>query len=103
MAESDDERIADLESVLQHDDPRFARGLGKGHPRRPREYRRGRAWLAMILAVAAVVTGATMPHGLLLAAGLVMAALAVNLFDSTRRRPLRLRRLRWRGLRRPKP
>ncbi|MGW8354379.1 DUF3040 domain-containing protein [Streptomyces wedmorensis] len=113
MPESDDEKIVDFEAALRHDDPRFAKGLGRGRPRRPHEYRRGRAWPAMILAVAAVVTGAMLPHGLLLAAGLVMAALAVNLFDSTRRRPLRrcplrrrplrLRRLRWRSLRRRKP
>lgn len=37
MGEPDDERIADLEARLWHDDPRFARGLGKGRPRRPRE------------------------------------------------------------------
>ncbi|MFJ3877142.1 DUF3040 domain-containing protein [Streptomyces sp. NPDC090077] len=86
MTDSDDERIADIEALLWHDDPRFARGLGKGRPRRPREYRRGRAWLAMALALAAVVTGALVPHGLVLAAGLIMAALAVNLFDTTRRR-----------------
>ncbi|WP_412074770.1 DUF3040 domain-containing protein [Streptomyces xanthophaeus] len=93
MAESDDETIADLEAALWHDDPRFARGLGRGRPRRPREYRCGRAWLAMTLALAAVVTGAMMPHGLLLAAGLITAALAVGLFDTTRRRRLgRLRR-----------
>ncbi|MFE7093020.1 MULTISPECIES: DUF3040 domain-containing protein [Streptomyces] len=93
MPESDDERIAELEAALRHDDPRFAQGLGRGRPRRPREYRRGRAWLAMGLAVAAVVTGAVVPHGLLLAAGLVMAALAVNLFDTTLRRRPRRRRL----------
>ncbi|MEW2138908.1 DUF3040 domain-containing protein [Streptomyces sp. NPDC005409] len=92
MTESDDEKIADLEAVLWHDDPRFARGLGKGRPRRPREYRHGRHWLALSLALAAVVTGAMVPHGLLLAAGLVLAALAVNLFDTTRRRRLRRRR-----------
>lgn len=92
MTESDDERIADLEAALWHDDPRFASGLGKGRPRRPREYRQGRAWLAMTLAVAAVVTGAMVPHGLLLAAGLIMTALAVNLFDPTRRRRVRRRR-----------
>ncbi|MFC9259348.1 DUF3040 domain-containing protein [Streptomyces hydrogenans] len=92
MTDSDDERIADLEAALWHDDPRFARGLGKGRPRRPREYRRGRAWLALLLALAAVVTGVLVPHGLLLAAGLIMAALAVNLLDSTRLRRLRRRR-----------
>ncbi|WP_406483873.1 DUF3040 domain-containing protein [Streptomyces sp. NBC_01568] len=89
MTDSDDERIADLEAALWHDDPHFARGLGKGRPRRPREYRRGRAWLAMLLALAAVVTGVLVPHGMLLAAGLIMAALAVNLLDSNRLRRLR--------------
>ncbi|MGP3690481.1 DUF3040 domain-containing protein [Streptomyces sp. IBSNAI002] len=92
MTDSDDERIAGIEALLWHDDPRFARGLGKGRPRRPREYRRGRAWLAMALALAAVVTGALVPHGLVLAAGLIMAALAVNLFDTTRRRRAHRRR-----------
>ncbi|MFJ9551306.1 DUF3040 domain-containing protein [Streptomyces erythrochromogenes] len=92
MTDSDDERIADLEAALWHDDPRFARGLGKGRPRRPREYRRGRAWLALLLALAAVVTGVLVPHGMLLAAGLIMAALAVNLLDSNRLRRLRRRR-----------
>ncbi|MFE5487906.1 DUF3040 domain-containing protein [Streptomyces sp. NPDC056527] len=91
MGASDDERIADLEARLWHDDPRFARGLGKGRPRRPREYRRGRAWLAMALALAAIVAGALVPHGLLLATGLVVAAAAVNLLD-TRRRSLHGRR-----------
>lgn len=36
MTDSDDERIAEIEAVLWHDDPRFARGLGRGRPRRPR-------------------------------------------------------------------
>ncbi|MFJ8669904.1 DUF3040 domain-containing protein [Streptomyces sp. NPDC093600] len=89
MPESDDEKIADLEAVLWHDDPRFARGLGKGRPRRPREYRRGRAWLALAIALAAVVTGVVLPQGLLLAAGLVMTAMAVNLFESARGRRIR--------------
>ncbi|MFJ9795417.1 DUF3040 domain-containing protein [Streptomyces sp. NPDC101145] len=86
MPESDDEKIADLEAVLFHDDPRFARSLGKGRPRRPREYRRGRAWLALVIALAAVVTGVVLPQGLLLAAGLVMTAMAVNLLGSDRGR-----------------
>ncbi|KJK46410.1 hypothetical protein UK14_23365 [Streptomyces sp. NRRL F-4428] len=45
-------------------------------------------WSATVLAVAAVATGALVPHGLLLAAGLVLAALAVDLLDAGRRRPL---------------
>ncbi|MEV5970207.1 DUF3040 domain-containing protein [Streptomyces sp. NPDC051921] len=86
MPDSDDDKISDLEAALWLDDPRFARALGKGRPRRPREYRRGRAWFALAIALAAVVTGAVLPQGLLLAAGLVMTALAVNLFGSDRER-----------------
>ncbi|CAM5614707.1 DUF3040 domain-containing protein [Streptomyces narbonensis] len=87
MTGSDDERIADLEAALWHDDPRFARGLGQGRPCRPREYRRGRAWPVTALgALAAVVAGALIPNGLVLAAGLIAAAFAVHLFDATRRR-----------------
>lgn len=89
MPESDDEKIAHLEAMLWHDDPRFARGLGKGRPRRPREYRRGRAWLALVIALATVVVGVVLPQGLLLAAGLVMTAMAVNLFGSARGRRIR--------------
>ncbi|MFF9851769.1 DUF3040 domain-containing protein [Streptomyces litmocidini] len=80
MGDSDKERIAALEAVVWRDAPRFARGLCEGRPRRPREYRCGRAW--PVMALAAVVAGGVVPHGLLLAAGLVMAALAVNLFDT---------------------
>ncbi|GGR24065.1 hypothetical protein GCM10010497_27870 [Streptomyces cinereoruber] len=97
MGDSDEERIADLEAVLRRDDPRFARGPGEGRPRRPREYRRGRAWPAMTLALAAVVVGGLVPNGLLLAAGLVMAALAVNLFDSREQRIRRRRHRHRRG------
>ncbi|MEU5346516.1 MULTISPECIES: DUF3040 domain-containing protein [unclassified Streptomyces] len=89
MPQSDDDRIADIEARLRLDDPRFAHGFGQGRPRRPREYRRGRAWLAMSLAVTAVAVGALLPHGLLLAAGLVASACAVNLFDTSRRGRLR--------------
>lgn len=86
MSHSDDEKIADLEARLWHDDPRFARALGSGRPRQPREYRRGRAWLTLTPAIAVLVVGAVLAHGLLLAAGLVMAAAAVSLFDPARRR-----------------
>lgn len=89
MPESDNDKIAGLEANLWHDEPRFARSLGKGRPRRTREYRRGRAWLALAIALAAVVGGAVLPQGLLLAAGLVMTAMAVNLFESARRRRIR--------------
>lgn len=92
MREADDESIADIEARLWHDDPRFARGLGKGRPRRPREYRRGWAWPAMVLSLAAIVAGVLVPHGLLLASGLVAAAGAVHQLDTRRRRLHRRRR-----------
>ncbi|MFE5833245.1 hypothetical protein ACFQ67_22515 [Streptomyces sp. NPDC056488] len=97
MDDSDEERTADPEAVLWRDAPRFARGPREGRPRRPREHRRGLAWPAMSLALAAVVVGGLVPHGLLLAAGLVMAALAVNLFDPVERRPGRHRHRHRRG------
>ncbi|MFE0678755.1 DUF3040 domain-containing protein [Streptomyces sp. NPDC058867] len=80
MSESDDEKIAALEAVLWHDDPRFARALGKGRPRPPREYRRRRARPALAVALGAVVTGAVLPHGVMMATGLVMTAMVISLF-----------------------
>lgn len=91
MSKSDDEKIADLEAALWHDDPRFARALGRGRPRRPREYRTTWAWLALVLALAVLVLGVVLPHGLLLATGLVMAPAAVHLIGSARRRRTRRR------------
>ncbi|MCX5175931.1 hypothetical protein [Streptomyces virginiae] len=58
------------------------RTTGPGAPAGPtprrRAYRRAGAWLAVALGVWAAVAGATLPNGLVLAAGLVVAALAVN-------------------------
>ncbi|GGS27615.1 hypothetical protein Snoj_10210 [Streptomyces nojiriensis] len=56
---------------------------------RPRAYRRAGAWLAMALGVWAAVAGATLPNGLVLAAGLVVAALAVNRLGAEPRTPRR--------------
>ncbi|MFE5731012.1 DUF3040 domain-containing protein [Streptomyces sp. NPDC056528] len=88
MGESEEERTAAPESVVRREVPRSTRGLREGRPRRPREHRRGRVRpaAAMVLALVAVVVGGAVPHGLLLAAGLVMAALAMNLFDDRERR-----------------
>ncbi|MFE5804325.1 hypothetical protein [Streptomyces sp. NPDC056491] len=47
-------------------------------PVRGRSRRRAGAWLAVALGVWAVVAGVALPNGLVLAAGLVVAALAVN-------------------------
>ncbi|MGW6908905.1 DUF3040 domain-containing protein [Streptomyces sp. NPDC054940] len=89
MPESDDDRIADLEARLRRDDPRFVRGLGRRRPCRPRQYRRGGAWLLMVLALAAVVVGTVLPHGLLLGAGLAAAGCAVSLVDASGQRRTR--------------
>ncbi|MFI7354995.1 hypothetical protein ACIBTP_13705 [Streptomyces avidinii] len=56
-----------------------SRGSRPGEPRpRRRASRRAGAWLAVFLGVWAAVAGAALPNGLVLAAGLVVAALAVN-------------------------
>ncbi|WKD31787.1 hypothetical protein [Streptomyces xanthophaeus] len=59
------------------------------HGPRPRAYRRAGAWLAVALGVWAAVAGATLPNGLVLAAGLVVAALAVNRLGAEPRTPRR--------------
>ncbi|MFD9725151.1 hypothetical protein [Streptomyces sp. NPDC059072] len=92
MTESDDERLTDLGAVPRSDDPRFTRG-----------HRQVLPWVALLPALAAIVTGAVVPHGMLLAAGLVMAALAVDLFDPTRPRRWPTRSERRRRLTRDRP
>ncbi|MEU2281486.1 DUF3040 domain-containing protein [Streptomyces sp. NPDC013178] len=73
--------LHDLETRTQRGDPRFARGLGTGHPRRPREHRRrrGPAWTLLALSAAMLITGMVLPQGLLLAVGLVTAGMATQL------------------------
>ncbi|MFD5016226.1 DUF3040 domain-containing protein [Streptomyces chartreusis] len=84
MAGSDDPRLGEIESRLHRDDPRFARALGAGRPCRPREYRNTRAWLLLAGALAVLGTGFALAHGLLIAAGLVLAGMAGELFDPQR-------------------
>ncbi|MEU4130556.1 DUF3040 domain-containing protein [Streptomyces wuyuanensis] len=86
MSYADDERIAELEARLLHDDPRFARALAAGRPRPPREYRRGRAWPFVICAGLVVSLGMALVHGLLLASGVVLAGVAAYRIDSVRLR-----------------
>ncbi|MGW5639990.1 DUF3040 domain-containing protein [Streptomyces sp. NPDC003832] len=83
MPDSDDEKIAALEAVLWHDDPRFARSLGKGRPRQPREYRHGRAWTALAAGLAVALVGAVLSRGVLLAAGLLMTAMTIGVAGPT--------------------
>lgn len=80
----DDERLHEIEARLLHEDPRFARGLGHGRPCPPREYRYARAWLLLAAALAVLGTGIAVAHGLLIAAGLVLAGVAGEMFDPHR-------------------
>ncbi|MFE9477038.1 hypothetical protein ACFYNM_00370 [Streptomyces spororaveus] len=64
-------------------------GAGASAVPRPRPYRRAGAWLAVALGLWAAVAGATLPNGLVLAAGLVVAALAVNRLGAEPRTPRR--------------
>ncbi|MFD7556231.1 MULTISPECIES: hypothetical protein [unclassified Streptomyces] len=92
MTESDDERLTDLGAATRPDDPRLTRGQ-----------RQALAWTGLLPALAAIVTGAMVPNGMLLAAGLIMAALAVNLFDPARPRRWPTRSERNRRLTRGRP
>ncbi|MFD9423017.1 MULTISPECIES: DUF3040 domain-containing protein [unclassified Streptomyces] len=79
-----DERLRDIEERLRHDDPGFAASLSGGSPRPPRDYRRGHAWLWLVVGLAALGVGIAVGHGLLIAAGLVVAGVAGQLFDPQR-------------------
>ncbi|OPF84644.1 hypothetical protein VT50_0201005 [Streptomyces antioxidans] len=82
MAAPGDTQLHELEERMARSDPRFARGLGEGRPRRPREYRHGPAWALLAVSLAMQVVGMLLPQGLLLAAGLVVAGIAAHLFVS---------------------
>ena len=69
MPQSDDERLVDLATRLEHEDPRFVRSLSEGRPARPREYRRTSAWCALVIGVTLLAAGIIVPDGLLIAAG----------------------------------
>ncbi|MFF3462204.1 DUF3040 domain-containing protein [Streptomyces sp. NPDC001984] len=86
MTQSDDERLVDLAARVERDDPCFARALGSGRPARPREYRRTGAWWGLAVGVTVLVVGVFLPHGLMIAAGLVVMGIAVELFDPHRAR-----------------
>ncbi|MFE3849799.1 DUF3040 domain-containing protein [Streptomyces griseorubiginosus] len=89
MHRPDDEHLVDLANRLGRDDPRFARALGSGRPARPREYRRTGAWCTLGVAMTLLTAGMALPEGILVAAGLVLAGIAVPLFDPHRDRPYR--------------
>lgn len=84
MPQWDDERLVALESRFERDDPRFARALAAGRPARPREYRHTGAWWALAAGAVLLVTGVVLPHGVLIAMGLVVSGMAVQTFDPDR-------------------
>ena len=82
-----DERFNDIATRLERDDPAFAESFARGRPRRPREYRRGRAVLALVAAGAALCAGVVIGHGLLIAAGLVALGCVTQLWPYEPRPP----------------
>ncbi|MFI1419666.1 DUF3040 domain-containing protein [Streptomyces sp. NPDC020731] len=84
MPQSDDERLVDLAARVEHEDPCFVHPLPEGPPARPRGYRRTGAWCALVLGVTMLAAGIVVPDGLLIAAGLVLAGIAVQLLDPNR-------------------
>src|SRR5690606_14092605 len=81
VPQSDDKRLVDLAARIEQEDPRFARSLSDGRPALPREYRRKRAWWVLGIGLVLLVAGLIMPDGLLIAAGLVLSGIGVQLFD----------------------
>ncbi len=79
MPRSPDDRLAEIEARLRREDPRFADALASGLPRRPRDRRRRWLWLLLVAALAVFGAGIVLPHGLLIATGLVLAGVAGEL------------------------
>ena len=78
---SDNSVLADLDDRTEREDPEFARGLASGRPVPPREYRRRRGWLLLVVALVGLVAGIALGHGLLIAAALVLASIAVHVLE----------------------
>ncbi|KAB2976511.1 MULTISPECIES: DUF3040 domain-containing protein [unclassified Streptomyces] len=86
MPTSDDDRLVALETRLLRDDPRFVRRFRAGRPARPHEYRRTRAWWLLGVGLTTLGTGIAVADGLVIAAGLVLAGIAVERCDPQRTR-----------------
>ncbi|WP_328624471.1 hypothetical protein OHA88_05490 [Streptomyces sp. NBC_00353] len=84
MAHPGDNPLHHLEEQMERRDLHVVRGPDTG--RRPREVRRRPAWALLALSLAMLIAGMVLPHGLLLAAGLVTAGTAANLFTPARDR-----------------
>jgi hypothetical protein len=77
MAQSGTDPLHALEEQMQPSDPQVARAREAGRPRR-----RGLALALLAIAVAMLVTGMVLPQGLLLAAGLITAPVAMHLLTA---------------------
>ncbi|MFF8196142.1 hypothetical protein ACF05L_35925 [Streptomyces bobili] len=73
MPQPDDECPADLEGQPARHGP---------HPARPRARRRTGAWRTLAAGLAALITGVALAEGLLIATGLVLAGIGVQLLDT---------------------
>lgn len=85
MPQPDDDRPVGPAARLEHEDPRHARPVSAGRPARPRGHRRAGAWWALAVGVTMLLAGVIVPDGLLIAAGLVLSGIAVQLLDPDRR------------------
>jgi hypothetical protein len=101
MSPNDSDRLQAIALEISLEDPRFAAALGNGRPRLPREYRRRRAWMLLLLVGAAGMFAASVAIGRVY---LVLAAISVAVGALTLAWPDwpdRPRR-RWRRRRRPR-
>ncbi|MGY0020328.1 DUF3040 domain-containing protein [Streptomyces sp. cg35] len=81
MRDSHDNTLSAIATRLEEQDPRFADGLSRGRPRRPREYDRRGTWAVLILALVLLGVGIVVGHGLLIATALVAAGAACHWFE----------------------
>ncbi|WP_392839191.1 hypothetical protein [Streptomyces sp. LN500] len=86
MARPGDNPQHHLEEQMERKNLNVVRDPDTGRSRRPRAVRRRPAWVLLALSLAMLITGMVLPHGLLLAAGLVTAGMAANLFTPARDR-----------------
>jgi hypothetical protein len=84
-----DDRPTGLDDRPRIDDAGAGPGVRPGAPGRsaPDGSRQGRTWVWLTAGVVGLVAGIVIGHGLLIAAGLVVAGFAGQLLDPQRRRP----------------
>ncbi|AEN13769.1 MULTISPECIES: hypothetical protein [unclassified Streptomyces] len=81
-----DERLRTHEDLPEREVPVDAGRTTRTAPRASRPRRTGHLWLWLVAGLTALGVGIAVGHGLLIAAGLVVAGAAAQLFDPDRRR-----------------